>query len=358
MAQQFDPNTGQWSDSGGSDSPVNTGRGGSDVPAPGGDIPPQTGAPPPITANTPMPGNVNPDYWKSLQGAMVSSPAVTGPQTQAQTATNAAQTSATGNYPSSLSGWQSYSNPTDQGAIHAYAQWLSSQPGADPLIASQVDYLAQRIQDTGGLTSGNVGYWSTRTQQGNWTAPENSSSAGSSTTPTSVQIPPGPYAGLTPPSSPISDAGNAAILKLLQTPQTVDAQTVAEAPEAVAERLQSQRGAERQIAASAEQAAQSGESGTGGQEGMSRQILANEGEQDALFSGTLASTMRQQQIQQLEAGIQYAQQSGQFDKAQQLQAQLAQLSAGLNLDQLGLGYASLNANNNNAALQILMNGGA
>ncbi len=344
MAQQFNPDTGEWT--GSSDSPI--GGGGVDTsggaPPVGTDIPPQTWAPPPITVGQAAPSNVDPAYWASLQSAMKSSPAVTnGQQTPgAQTATPDASA------PPSLTATRTMDDATILAQIAAW----SKLPGANPSLANDPNYWLGRIKDTGGLATDNAAYW-----QGLAMRPEGApeggvASAGSG--PTSVQIPPGQYAGLTPPSSPMTDAGNAAILKLLQTPQTVDAESVAESPEAVAERLQSQRSAEHQIAASAEQAAQSGEAGTGGEQGLQRQILANQGEQDSLFQGTLASTLRQQQIQQLESGIQYAQQSGQFDKAQQLQAQLAQLSAGLSLDQLGYNYAALNAGNNNAALQAIL----
>lgn len=57
-------------------------------------------------------------------------------------------------------------NPTDPSAVAQYVQYLSQQPGADPTLASDPNYWIGKITDTGGLTSGNVGYWNNRSMAG------------------------------------------------------------------------------------------------------------------------------------------------------------------------------------------------
>ena len=95
-----------------------------------------------------------------------------------------AQTAApTSQYPTDFTGWANYSgNPSDPNAIKAFVDWMASQPGEDPLVASQEDYLASRIAQTGGLNEGNEGYWENRTKAGNYTAPETGATNGSGST--------------------------------------------------------------------------------------------------------------------------------------------------------------------------------
>lgn len=116
--------------------------------------PPATGAAPP-----PLPNPYDPS--RSTQP---------GPQAQQPLA---GQPTPQSPYPTDFTGWANYSgNPSDPNAINAFVQWLASQQGEDPSVASQEDYLASRIAQTGGLTEGNEGYWENRTKAGNWTAPE------------------------------------------------------------------------------------------------------------------------------------------------------------------------------------------
>lgn len=63
--------------------------------------------------------------------------------------------------------WQSYSgNPNDPQQLAAYVKYLSQQPGADPTLASDPNYWIGKIQETGGLTQGNIGYWGDRSKAG------------------------------------------------------------------------------------------------------------------------------------------------------------------------------------------------
>ena len=161
-------------------------------------------------------------------------------------------------------------------------------------------------------------------------------------------------------SSPLGDLARQRIMDMLNTPQNVSAESVAASPEAAAERLQSQRGTDRALAQSAEQAAQGGTGTAGGQEGIQRGILQAQGETDANFSGQLASTLRQQQIGKLTQGITFALQSGQFDQAQALQRQLAELQSattrGIASDQIGYNYTALQEQANRDALIAALGG--
>jgi hypothetical protein len=161
-------------------------------------------------------------------------------------------------------------------------------------------------------------------------------------------------------SSPLDGAYRDAIMKLLNTPQDVDPATLAKTPENRSYRLAAQRAEERQTAQLAEQAAGQGWSGSGGFETQRQGIRQARGEGEAAFLGQLATTIMERNRQSLIQGIQFAISDGQFDKAQQMQAQLANLDAmmqqarlaeqGREFD-LGLGfdYTQLGVNANQAA---------
>jgi|HubBroStandDraft_2_1064218.scaffolds.fasta_scaffold73067_2 hypothetical protein len=374
----FDPNTGDWS---GTSDPNNPTSDSTNFP---------TTAPPPVSSSyVPLQPNGPPAAPATPTGPPI--PPGTPPQTiipgPGFTATPPGVISATPGANGSATetqNWQNYTgDPTDPNAINQYIMWLSQQSGADPSLIDPTtgqasSYWAAKVLAGGGLTPGNVGYYNTRSKAG--AGDSSGDTSGSATTAAPGTFPgngtPGtpnaagvitPNIGPVSTSSPLTDPTNAAIIQLLQTPQTINAETVAETPEMQAERLQSQRSAEQLTAQSAEQAAQSGESGTGGQEGMTRQIGEAQAGQDTAAAGQVASTLRQQQIQQLETGIQDAMTQGNTDQARQLQAQLAELQAqeqsygistgaGTAADQLGLGYATLNSNQNAAALHYLLYG--
>ncbi len=180
-------------------------------------------------------------------------------------------------------------------------------------------------------------------------------------------------------SQDLNQAVRDALMKLINMPAP-DAAAINASPEAAAERLQSQRSAEQQQAQAAETASVTG---AGNLSGTNQAIRANQAEQDTSFVGQLAATKVAQQIQQMQYALSQAQQAGEFDLAQQLQGNIANLQAmtqrygidvgantaanqlGYNyaalgqnnnqfLDQLGYNYANLNSNNNNLSTQALL----
>jgi hypothetical protein len=195
--------------------------------------------------------------------------------------------------------------------------------------------------------------------------------------PTTPALPPQPTTPTPPPDgsgvaapsvapaaasgSGLSDLVNEKVRMLLNTPQTLNTTELMASPEAAAERLQNQRSTERLIANTAEQAAYGGTTG-GGTEGVMRGIKGKQSETDAIFLGQLAAQFRQRQIDDLKFGIQTAIQMGQFDKAQALQERLTLIQSDTSrqntMDSVGLGYASLQEQANEAALKTLLSLGA
>lgn len=58
-------------------------------------------------------------------------------------------------------------NPTDPNEVAKYVQYLSQQPGADPTLATDPGYWSQKIiENGGGLTPDNIGYWNNRSKAG------------------------------------------------------------------------------------------------------------------------------------------------------------------------------------------------
>lgn len=125
-----------------------------------------------------------------------------------------------------------------------------------------------------------------------------------------------------------------AIMDLLQTPQNIDPEALAQTPENRAYRLSQQRSEERQRAQLAERAAAEGWSDSGGMETQMQGLRSQRGENEAGFLGQLAIDRMQANREQLQAGITFAQQQGQFDKAQKLQRDLADIDASIRQAQL------------------------
>lgn len=166
--------------------------------------------------------------------------------------------------------------------------------------------------------------------------------------------------GTTAPPN-MQDLSRDAIIQLLQTPQNLSPEELAKTPENRAFQLQAQRAEERQRAQLAERASAEGWSDSGGMETQLQGLRSERGESEAGFLGQLAIDRMQANREQLLAGIQFAQQSGQFDKQQQLQRDLAQLDASIRQAQLaqqdkqfglslGYNYAALQAELNRQAL--------
>ena len=193
----------------------------------------------------------------------------------------------------------------------------------------------------------------------------------SSTTPTTSAVAPAGVQG----SDTIQQAYRDALMALLGTPQTVDAQSLYSSPEAAAFRLSAQRAEERQRAQLAEDA---GYRGTSNLEGRQRQLAESRGESEAQFVGQLALQRMQDQRDRLFMGLQLAQQTGQFDEAQRLARDLASLDAAISREgisaqsslgfanlantrqmannQLGFNYAALEAELNRQALLAMLGG--
>lgn len=165
--------------------------------------------------------------------------------------------------------------------------------------------------------------------------------------------------------SPYSPALQQAILALLNTPQTVDADSLRKSPEFRAKALGEQRAEERQRAQLAEEAAGGGWSASGGFNTRLAGLRQQRGENESDFLGQLAVSKMQENRERLLAGIQAATQIGQFDQAQALQLELANLDAAIRREtlaqqgsqfgqQLGFNYTALQENANQAATRALL----
>lgn len=166
-------------------------------------------------------------------------------------------------------------------------------------------------------------------------------------------------------SSPYDPALQAAIQGLLSTPQTVNAEDVINSPENDAFRLSAQRAQERGQAQLAEQASFDGTSDSGGEDVAKQGLRQQRGDSESAFVGNLAVTKMQDNRDRLLAGIQAATQAKQFDQAEALQVELANLDAAIRRetltqqgnqfnDQLGYNYTALNETANEAATRALL----
>lgn len=167
------------------------------------------------------------------------------------------------------------------------------------------------------------------------------------------------------------------IAELLGTPLTVNANDLAETPEAQAAALTRQRSEERMRAQLGERAAVDGYSG-GAVEGEMAGIRQGLAEHEIQMMSDLAQQKMQSNREQLLAGIQFAMNDGQFEQAQAMQRELANLDAAIKresinagltegsaeralrerLGLLGIGYDydALNATLNQRTAEVLLNG--
>jgi len=131
----------------------------------------------------------------------------------------------------------------------------------------------------------------------------------------------------------LDSARREALLKLLgQGPPT--AAELQASPENMAYQLQSQRAAERQRAELAERASFEGFGDTGFFDTEVAGINQQRAEGEAGFMGQLAITRMQAQREDLQFAIAQAQQSGQFDLAQQLDRERMNLDAAIQREQM------------------------
>jgi len=119
-----------------------------------------------------------------------------------------------------------------------------------------------------------------------------------------------------------------AILNKLNTPE-VNAESLRNSPQFQAVQLAGQRAEERQRAQMAERASKDGWNDSGGFEGEINGLQQARGEFEASELGNLAQSEVEARRAEISQGIQFAMASGQFDKAQMLQKELANLDASL-----------------------------
>jgi hypothetical protein len=204
--------------------------------------------------------------------------------------------------------------------------WDVNAPAVTPEQLSSAQYAAIDAMHPGGLTSTPPDQYQSNGQL----PPVNTAaSPGAPAHGAAGAMPSGPITN----DTPLPGTGNSPSLEDLVkkqlanqiNPAAIDPAALQTSPEAQAERLTSQRAADQQRAQIAEQNAQSGLAGTGGGAGLLRGVDQAQAERDTQFIGQLAATKVAQQLDQIKFGIQAAMQAGQFDKAQALQLQLAQL---------------------------------
>jgi hypothetical protein len=150
-------------------------------------------------------------------------------------------------------------------------------------------------------------------------------------------------------------------------------------PENQAFQLAQQRNEERQRAQIAERDAANGTAESGAQEGQFAGLRQARGEQQANFVGQLAITRMQQQREDLVNGIQFAMADQQFTRAEALKKELGYLDASIRQKQmelqastegaklsesgrqydlgLGFNYTELQQRAQQAAMELLLNGG-
>lgn len=132
------------------------------------------------------------------------------------------------------------------------------------------------------------------------------------------------------PSSEMDALVQKRITELLNTPQTVDQAALDASPQMAAVRQSEQRTQERDRAQIAERrTAQGLPTSSGGFDTDLAALSQRRGENESQAAGSMATQQLQDNRAQLLAGLQMALQSGQFDKAQQLQERLATLDASL-----------------------------
>lgn len=145
-------------------------------------------------------------------------------------------------------------------------------------------------------------------------------------------------------TSPSIDAqARTVLMDLLKTPTTITPEALNDHPAVQAMRMQEQRSEERQRRQMAERADLEGWSDSGGFDSGLAGIREKRGMNEANFVGNLATQQLRDNRDTLFNALQLATQQGQFDKAQQLQRELASIDAALR--QAGIASSETMSNN-------------
>lgn len=314
---------------------------------------------------TPLPGHSDPADGQQIVGQTpeeyaTSHPGETAPATEPPPPTQQPVT-----YQSNQ--WGS----TDPAYLRAQVDRVFAQYGRTPRedeYQQWVRYMTTpNVNGAGQPLNGWDPYWESRLQMhatgdyyGNGTTPGNAyggsgSSSGSGYTDTTSgggQVPYYPTGAPSYGPPPQSDADRQMaelvrqrILQLLNTPQTVDPQTLRDSPEMQAVYLQEQRAQERDRAALAERAAADGWSGSGAFEGGLNALAEKRGATEMTLMAQLATAYMERNREDLKNGIELAMNQGQFDQAQALQRELAALDAAIEREKIGASL-SMDASDN------------
>lgn len=129
------------------------------------------------------------------------------------------------------------------------------------------------------------------------------------------------------------------IMELLRTPRNVDPETLRTSPEMQAVYLMGQRAEERDRAALAERAAANGWSGSGAFEGGLQALREGRGATEMQIMSQLATDYMERNREDIKQGIEFALNQGQFDQAQALQRELANLEAAIEREKIAANVA-------------------
>ncbi len=260
-------------------------------------------------------------------------------------------------------------NPTDPTYVAAAVKWLSQQPGADPTLASDPNYWAQKIISTGGWDgAGNTGYWTTRSKAGAGNTSGVSAGGGSGSGGSGLG---GPGAVSPISYSPynanpmVSDAIQR-LLKQGQSPVSASDPNIAGATAAY--KAQADTATRGSRAALAERDAQEGLNSGGAGSGSFDSAIQAQQEQEGRDVGSFSSNLVIQEIQARRQDVLNALQSAQGEEKNALALQLAQMNDALQragagqqnqqfYDSLSSGMSnSSNSLNNQLLGSLLQNG--
>lgn len=283
----------------------------------------------------------------------------TTPAPPKDVAVNTTTRTATGNYESDILGYlrSAFPGARPQDLIAAMPEIQRLYPGTTLVGDDKIRLPNGQVIDVGlsfGAGGGKGWWWGVDTGGPAASAPVSSIPAVSQPTylqPLTSQTVAGTLAAKgAAQETPLQAAARERLLGLLNR-KPPSAEELAAGPESAAYRLGAQRNAERETADLAERASYEGWSGP--QSGAYQTGLAGinqrRGEGEAGFLGSLMTQRIESERQDLQFAIQIAMSQGQFDQAQQLQRELADLDAILRREQLGFNYDALQLGANERA---------